>query len=337
MVAVQKTAAVSVVIPVYNVDEYLEDCIKSVVSQSYKNLEVIVVNDGSTDRSGDICREYAEKDSRIRYVVQENSGVSIARNAALNIATGDYVTFVDADDAIRSNAIEDMVGMIQSANVDCVRTRCEVRKGDVSSQLPEDVERGLYTGDRIQELTILAATGNLMCFTWLLLVKREVLVNNRLEFPVGVLMMEDMWFYIDLLNAIDSIFISDEITYNYFVRDTGATRSFNNFDAKINSIVEVNRHVTSQKFDRNQVRYINAVHASNMVNFTIINAMRMRSFSEIFNLVRKICKNRKYKKIYQESDVSKLGVYYKIACRAAYKEYKIILFMIVLVRKITGR
>ena len=337
MVAVQKTAAVSVVIPVYNVDEYLEDCIKSVVSQSYKNLEVIVVNDGSTDRSGDICREYAEKDSRIRYVVQENSGVSIARNAALNIATGDYVTFVDADDAIRSNAIEDMVGMIQSANVDCVRTRCEVRKGDVSSQLPEDVERGLYTGDRIQELTILAATGNLMCFTWLLLVKREVLVNNRLEFPVGVLMMEDMWFYIDLLNAIDSIFISDEITYNYFVRDTGATRSFNNFDAKINSIVEVNGHVTSQKFDRNQVRYINAVHASNIVNFTVINAMRISRISESKKLLKDICQNKNFLNIYAQADMARVVMYHRLACWAAANNNILILRLIVMLRKAVSR
>jgi len=105
---------ISVIVPVYNVEKYISKCIESIVTQSYNNLEIIIVNDGSTDKSGDICDQYAQKDDRIILIHQENEGVSMARNNALDIANGDYIGFVDSDDWIEpdmfatlcNNAIE---------------------------------------------------------------------------------------------------------------------------------------------------------------------------------------------------------------------------------------
>lgn len=91
---------ISIIVPVYNVESYLEQCIDSILAQSYKNLEIILVDDGSTDRSGDICDRYAEKDSRIHVVHKANGGLSSARNAGLKICHGDYLGFVDSDDYI---------------------------------------------------------------------------------------------------------------------------------------------------------------------------------------------------------------------------------------------
>ena len=89
---------ISVIIPVYNVEKYLKNCLDSIVNQDYQNLEIILVNDGSTDNSSEICANYADHDSRIKYIVQENQGTSAAKNAGLGAASGDLITFVDADD-----------------------------------------------------------------------------------------------------------------------------------------------------------------------------------------------------------------------------------------------
>lgn len=97
---------ISVIIPVYNVQDYLSKCLESVVNQSYANLEIILVDDGSTDSSGVICDEWVEKDSRIRVVHKENGGISEARNVGLRIATGEYIAFVDSDDIIHSKMYE---------------------------------------------------------------------------------------------------------------------------------------------------------------------------------------------------------------------------------------
>ena len=97
---------VSVIVPVYNVAPYLEQCLDSIVNQTYRNLEIILVDDGSTDESGAICDRYAEQDSRIQVVHKENGGQSSARNVALDMMTGEWVLFVDSDDWIELNTLE---------------------------------------------------------------------------------------------------------------------------------------------------------------------------------------------------------------------------------------
>ena len=97
---------VSVIIPVYNVQEYLARCVDSVLSQTYTNLEIILVDDGSLDMSGDMCDDYAHKDSRVRVVHKSNGGLSDARNAGLDIASGNYVAFIDADDYVHHQFVE---------------------------------------------------------------------------------------------------------------------------------------------------------------------------------------------------------------------------------------
>lgn len=100
---------VSIIVPVYNVEKYLEKCIESIINQTYSNLEIVLSDDGSTDNSPSICDEYALKDSRIRVIHKSNGGLSDARNAALDIISGKYITFIDSDDYIEKEAIEILV------------------------------------------------------------------------------------------------------------------------------------------------------------------------------------------------------------------------------------
>lgn len=111
---------VSVIVPVYNVENYLKKCINSIINQTYKNLEIILVDDGSTDKSGKICDEYKLKDKRIKVIHKDNGGLSDARNFGLDVATGEYITFVDSDDFINSKMIEDFYNAIIKFNCDIV-------------------------------------------------------------------------------------------------------------------------------------------------------------------------------------------------------------------------
>lgn len=112
---------ISVIIPVYNVEKYLHRCLDSVIEQTYKNLEVILIDDGSTDHSGEICDDYAAKDVRIHVIHQENQGVSAARNKGLDTAKGEYIAFVDSDDYILPEMYAKMLECIIENNVDfCV-------------------------------------------------------------------------------------------------------------------------------------------------------------------------------------------------------------------------
>ena len=111
---------VSIIVPVYNVQKYLEECLKSLMNQSYNNLEIILVDDGSTDNSGKICDEYAKKDSRIIIIHQKNFGAANAKNKGLDICSGELVTFMDSDDIVELNWIEIMVNTLHKYKADMV-------------------------------------------------------------------------------------------------------------------------------------------------------------------------------------------------------------------------
>lgn len=111
-------STLSVIVPVYNAEKYMDQCIESIVKQTYKDLEIILVNDGSTDKSGEMCDVWAAKDNRIKVIHKENGGVSTARNAGLDVATGDYVAFVDSDDTLLITAYEKSIKEIQQHNLD---------------------------------------------------------------------------------------------------------------------------------------------------------------------------------------------------------------------------
>ena len=134
---------VSIVIPVYNVENYLDKCIKSVISQTHKNLEIILVDDGSTDKSGKIADFYKKKDDRIKVIHKKNEKVSAARNTGIDVATGEYVCFADADDYLMPDYVEYLLGMAVDNDADVALT-----KDMFTTFHPNQVE-----GDNIQTRT----------------------------------------------------------------------------------------------------------------------------------------------------------------------------------------
>ena len=111
---------ISIIVPIYNTEKYLNECVDSIINQTYKNIEIILVNDGSTDNCLKICDEYAKKDKRVKVIHKENGGLSSARNSGLDILTGKYVCFIDSDDYVATTFVYDMFNLITKYNADIV-------------------------------------------------------------------------------------------------------------------------------------------------------------------------------------------------------------------------
>lgn len=156
---IEVDAKVTIIVPVYNVEEYLEKCLDSLINQTYRNLEIIVVDDGSSDNSGKICDKFACKDSRVISIHQNNSGVSVARNVGLDRMTGSYVTFVDSDDYLTSNAIEMFlnISLNEAADIVCGETVIIFKDRIVHNSNKENEK---YATELIKEKILLDKLGN---------------------------------------------------------------------------------------------------------------------------------------------------------------------------------
>lgn len=204
---------ISIIVPVYKVEPYIHKCIDSILNQTFKDFELILVDDGSPDRCGDICEEYAQKDKRIIVIHKENGGQATARNAALDIARGEYIGFVDSDDYIEHDMYEFLYKM-------CIENECDI--ANCSSTI--------YFKDRIQvngghdliihntKEAMKAVTEGLIydeCL-WTKLIKKSLF--NDLRMPEGIA-YEDTAFMYKLIDRAKSVCYKGEPKYNYIKRD----------------------------------------------------------------------------------------------------------------------
>ena len=170
---------ISVIVPVYNVESYVAECIESIQNQTYMNLEIILVNDGSTDASGDICDQYAAYDERIQVIHKENAGVSAARNTGIESANGDYIGFVDSDDYIAPTMYEDMLKLMAEHDLDIIECTAFRNNGDTNIEGCNDGSLEIFNRDEALKMAMYD------CFVavWSQLYKRRVISDVR--FPVG--------------------------------------------------------------------------------------------------------------------------------------------------------
>lgn len=191
----ENQALISVIIPVYNVEEYLRECVDSVLCQTYRNFEIILVDDGSTDSSGEICDEYLEKDDRITVIHQKNGGLSAARNSGLSEAEGKYVYFLDSDDYIADNLLETLVEIDEKDNSDIVFfdavSFADTDDFEVSQNY---IRKNKYKTDNgYAVFSAMTQNKEYHSAVPLLLIKREFLLKSGISFINGIL-YEDMVF-----------------------------------------------------------------------------------------------------------------------------------------------
>ena len=237
---------ISVIVPVYKVEAYLPKCLDSIINQTYRNLEIILVDDGSPDGCGAICDRYAEQDSRVRVIHQENAGVSSARNAGLDIMTGEYLTFVDSDDWLAPNAIEVLFDRIQRDGSDMViGQRIKVfgdgTMGPASCTWMGDMK---ITGQ--EAMATLGTETPVPCCVWGSLEKRAV--YQDLRFP-KITRAEDLWIFPDVLDSCRTISLDSRIIYYYYQRNTSIIH--NSTDVQKLDNIAAEFHVAQVLIQRN--------------------------------------------------------------------------------------
>ena len=215
------SALISIIVPVYNLEDYIENCINSLTNQTYKNLEIICVDDGSTDGSASVINGLAERDSRIKYFYQENAGVSSARNKGLESAEGDYLMFIDGDDYVHYQAVEILVKCIVENNCDMVSAH-QKHTFSLYEEM-NDIQNFICIEAAHKDL-FKEVNGNVMgkssCAK---LLKKNVALNAR--FPVGITNGEDANFVIRLLDTGIKTFILDAVLYYYYTRENSSVTS----------------------------------------------------------------------------------------------------------------
>lgn len=209
---------VTVIIPVYNVEKYLHKCVSSVVSQTYPNLEIILVDDGSSDNSGRMCDEIAETDSRIRVIHQANMGLSGARNSALDIMSGDTVTFVDSDDTIDLHMIEYLVYDMERYDADIVECQFYDVFGDRVSAYDYLKETKVYNMEQALLVDLSSKGGSVAACGKLY--KERIFKKHRFE--VGRI-CEDSFAIIGSLRQAERIVIDHRPMYYYYHRNNSIT------------------------------------------------------------------------------------------------------------------
>ncbi len=208
---------ISVIVPVYNVESYIAQCVESIVHQTYTSLEIILIDDGSTDTSGQICDVYGEKDSRIRVIHQKNAGAAAARNTGLDAATGEYLVFVDSDDWLEIDAYGYMLGELKKEQADIVQ--CSYRDIYVNKQIDQICKASGRSFDQVSYLARFTED-------WTCGLQTDKLFKRTLfdevRFETGHVIDDEFFTYQGVMNA-KKVICRDKIIYNYRRRVSGAT------------------------------------------------------------------------------------------------------------------
>lgn len=233
---------ISIIVPVYNVEKYLEQCLNSIINQTYKNLEIILVDDGSTDNSSDLCDLYAKNDKRIKIIHKINGGLSDARNVGLNVATGDFIGFVDSDDWIELDMYEIMLNAMLKSGSDIVScghfVEYKNKNYKVSNENKEinnsNIVKNYYSENNVFYGVCMRLYKN---FIW-----------KDLQYPVGKL-YEDVFVFLESFLKADKIFSISDCLYHY--RQRKSSTMGKNFDKKQLDLIEghnKNLKIISEKF-----------------------------------------------------------------------------------------
>ena len=275
---------ISVIIPVYKVEKYLDECLASVTGQTYRNLEIILVDDGSPDRCGEICDQWANKDNRIRVIHKQNGGLADARNAGIDVATGDYISFVDSDDYVDEDFLEGLYSALKKFNTKLAI--CNMTTFDENGKTDEKfcqpfTSMTLAEGKEKYESLLRHCAPNK-------LYKREIFDNIR--YPKGKL-YEDLYVYHLILDKVDKVAYTGKNSYHYRTRSD----SIMNTKYTLNSTDIVRGYYNRAKFYDEKKEYRLAddaylwVYSRTAVAFSHLdksvkeNAEKLKEVKELYN------------------------------------------------------
>ena len=264
---------ISVIIPIYNVEKYLDKCIQSIVDQTYKNLEIILVDDGSPDNCPKICDEWAGKDKRIKVIHKPNGGVSSARNFGLDAANGKYIGFVDADDIIDVTMYEKLYNSLELNNADI--SMCSYKHIYEDGAEINLIENNIQKVNGVNIIKYFLTTGtisknniiytdNIMGSVCRTLIKKEVINDTRFS---KLSIMEDLLFLINIIDKNIKIAVVNESLYKYLQRDSSAVHNFN-----------------SNKIEQRYIAFKNILNSvKNKVDEDVVKGFKFYNYASLVN------------------------------------------------------
>lgn len=225
------TPLVTVVVPIYNVEKYLDRCLNSITNQTYKNLQIILVDDGSPDSCPQMCDDWALKDKRVKVIHKENAGLGMARNSGLEIATGEYIFFFDSDDYIDHTLVEKCVNKAQQHSCDVVVFgRVDVSDEGVVKDKPLTNNKSLFKGNTVQNEFLPSMFTYDMGFgvsVWGKMYRLDVFKRYELKFiSEREIISEDAYFALELYSKDITVGIVNENLYFYYVRSDSLSRTY---------------------------------------------------------------------------------------------------------------
>ena len=313
---------VSIIIPVYNLEKYIQFNIDNILSQTYENLEIIYVDDGSTDSSAQIIKSAAEKDSRIKYYFKENGGVSSARNLGIEKANGKYIMYVDGDDLIHKNAVEILLNACSESNYDVVCSEMKKVTGDVPSEIfqVESIKAETKLTEWFFKINDDGCIlGKSSCGK--LFLKKAI---DDLRFPESFTNSEDYYYNVKFFNRNLKIGYIDAVLYFYYMRSESLTHAKREKD--VVASIKANDEICGIARQGND-EFLKQYSVKNLMSELLANrsySVGMKNEKEIHKLIKDIYnKNKKY--FYSSNIDIKLKVSYGIffKSRFVYEKYRL--------------
>ena len=219
---------ISVIVPAYNVEKYIEESLNSIINQTLKDIEIIIINDGSTDKSTEIINEISRNDSRVIVINQKYSGVSKARNIGMMLAKGDYISFIDSDDYIETDMLEKMYRAAEKYDCDIVQCNYAIDNNGERREVVQNIKPNklLKENEIIEYIKTGLIDGSLATYVWNKIFKRQFLRDNDLMFKEDLNMFEDWYFIMDIITYTKKMIFLPENLYNYRIAPNSLSRKY---------------------------------------------------------------------------------------------------------------
>lgn len=305
---------ISVIVPVYNVEKHIDKCVQSIVDQTYKNLEIILINDGSTDDSGRICDEYSKKDKRINVIHKKNSGVSSARNIGIQNSTGDWIVFVDSDDWIEPDFCKVMLSTALEEKSDCVICKCnKVHNEDLKKSEYEN-KKEIYNSREFIIKVLNVQSGYGFCHSKL--IKKETIKETIFDTQLKV--GEDALFNIQIAPNMKKIVFIGNALYNYRINGESVVRKYDTeYLSKYTKAMQKAKEYIFEEYKNDKIinqninNYIMYHVLLILVNYCCNPDNNLNMILQT-KLLKKICNIDEFKEALRKSDYNELSLTRKI-------------------------
>lgn len=225
---------ITVIVPVYNVEKYIKECVESLINQTYKNIEIILVDDGSKDKSGTICDAYAAKDNRIKVIHKKNEGLGFARNTGLKVAQGKFVTFIDSDDKADTDLVEKLMNEIYKADCDTCIGGFKRISEDGTVNFEEQYDEVLFNGDDVYNKLFARMLGSapdkhdaIRMSVWNVIYSMDIIRKYNIEFPSErKFISEDIIWDSEYYKYAKRVKVINSIAYNYRITPGSLTQKY---------------------------------------------------------------------------------------------------------------